>query len=71
MDRDKGGTLGADEIKQLMDMLGMRVSGPWVVPQKYEAINFIYYISYISYIIVCKIETHAHASLLSCELPAF
>lgn len=26
MDRDKGGTLGADEIKQLMDMLGMRVS---------------------------------------------
>jgi TRAP-type uncharacterized transport system substrate-binding protein len=26
MDSDKGGTLGSDEIKQLMDMLGMRVS---------------------------------------------
>ncbi|KAF5829916.1 hypothetical protein DUNSADRAFT_15316 [Dunaliella salina] len=25
MDRDKGGTLGVEEIKQLMDMLGMRI----------------------------------------------
>ncbi len=27
MDKDKGGTLGAEEIKQLMDMLGMKVGG--------------------------------------------
>lgn len=26
MDKDKGGSLGADEVKQLMDMLGMKVS---------------------------------------------
>uniref|UniRef100_A0A7S3QZ31 EF-hand domain-containing protein n=1 Tax=Dunaliella tertiolecta TaxID=3047 RepID=A0A7S3QZ31_DUNTE len=26
MDRDKGGTLGIQEIKQLTDMLGMRIS---------------------------------------------
>lgn len=25
MDKDKGGSLGAEEIKQLMDMLGMKV----------------------------------------------
>lgn len=25
MDKDKGGTLGIDEIKQLMDMLGLKV----------------------------------------------
>lgn len=35
MDRDKGGTLGADEIKQLMDMLGMRVSGVYALMAGY------------------------------------
>lgn len=25
MDRDKGGTLGTDEVKQLMDLLGMKI----------------------------------------------
>lgn len=27
MDKDKGGTLSLDEVKQLMDMLGMKVGG--------------------------------------------
>ena len=31
MDKDKGGSLGAEEVKQLMDMLGMKV-GLGVVP---------------------------------------
>ncbi len=29
MDKDQGGTLGIDEIKQLMDMLGLKACGLW------------------------------------------